>query len=194
MRKCEGEISLTLTTSRLLDTVQQTSRRCLINLDIGWYLIPADTVGINMHIISEGLRLQSSHSYGLRSVHICGIHIKIYDLRTSLAPPTIIINLRIWQYWSVYMIYSLISVNMNVGMFKLKVSGNDALILFCCGKSFTFTTKDWVMDGKLVQTLLCAHNALLFSDTLTIPKRVNEKYKRTCTPQQRRKCSLRLEF
>lgn len=54
-----------------------------------------------MHVISECFRLEPSHGYGLWSVHICGIHIKVYDLRALLAPLAIIINLCTLKFWSV---------------------------------------------------------------------------------------------
>ena len=90
---------LTLTASWLIDIVQQTARGGLINLDIGRYLIPADTIGINMHIITKRLRLQSSHSYRLRSIHICGIHIKFDYLRTLLTSLAIKENLYTFKYF-----------------------------------------------------------------------------------------------
>ena len=86
-------LCLTLTASWLLDVVQQTTRRGLVNLDVGRYLIPADSIRINVHIIPKCLGLQSSHRDCLRSIHVCSVHIKIDCLRALLTPLAIIENL-----------------------------------------------------------------------------------------------------
>lgn len=86
-------ICLTLTASWLLDVVQQTTRRGLVNLDIGRNLIPTDSIGINVHIIPKCLGLQSSHRDCLWSIHVCSVHIKIDCLRALLTPLAIIENL-----------------------------------------------------------------------------------------------------